>query len=172
MSTALRTAILKALRDAIDEELEAERATTLSEVRQVYEAYGAKSFDVRLSDSTKVASISLAIPKAEAAVTGPAELDAFIEATYPHAMLIVPASRTVSPAFREEFLRRLEFIDGTPVTPEGEVVPGVEYRAAGEPKSFSVRFEKTGRERIARAWALGQFGALMPGMAPQLPEAR
>jgi hypothetical protein len=52
-------------------------------------------------------------------------------------------------------------------TKDGEVVPGVEHRPAGDPKSFSITFEKgTGRQQIAAAWSDGAFGGLLPGIAP------
>lgn len=159
---ALRSAILKAISDALKAEVDAGRTELFDELLELHELTGAKSLDVSLPDGRKIASISLAMPKAG--------LDAWIAQHYKGAVIKVPARREISPPFRDELLSRLTFTpEGVAIDENGEIVPGVEWRAAGAPKSFSIRFEKTGREQIAAAWSDGQFGPLMPGIAPDRP---
>lgn len=171
---ALRTAVLKAVSDALKSEVEADRGDLFEELCGLHELTGAKSLDVTLPDGRKVASISLAMPKAGPAITDSAAFDAFIAEQYPQAIIKVPARKEIAESFREELLSRL-VAAGNPMGSEmvdaslGMLVPGVEYHEAGGPKSFSVRFEKTGREQIAAAWSDGDFGPLMPGIAPDRP---
>lgn len=165
---ALRAAAMKAVSDALKAEVDSERSELMSELLDMYHDFGAKSFDVRM-DGVKVASIPLSIPKPGPEVVDCAVFDAWVESTYPQAIVSVPASKTISPAFKEHLLGLITFTDTAAISPEGEIVPGVEWRESGDPKTFSIRFEKLGREAIAAAWSDGKLGALMPGIAPALP---
>lgn len=166
--SALRTAVLKALRDAVDAELSNERTDTFEAVKQLYALTGSKSLDVRLPDGVKVASLSLTIPKAGPKVTDKAKFDKWLMKRYPSAVVKVPARREIASSFGDNVLaNEVAFTpDGRALTAEGEIVPGVEYHEAGDPKTFSIRFEKGGRETIGAAWSNGEFAHLMPGMAP------
>jgi hypothetical protein len=164
---ALRAAILKAVADGLAAELDAGRSELFAELTDLYDVTGSKSLDVKLLDGAKVASISLSMPKAGPVITDPIAFDEFVREHYPHGIVKVPAREEVSPAFRDELLKRLTYTpEGVAITEDGEIVAGLEHKPAGAPKSFSIRFEKGGREQIAMAWSDGLLGALMPGIAP------
>lgn len=165
---ALRTAVLKAVSDALKAEADADRASLQDALIDLYEATGGKTLDVKLPDGTKVATISLAIEHSAPETFDRAALLAWAVENRPEWCHEVPAHIEVS---EKAALEGVEFTpEGIAVTPGGEVVPGLRMKRGGTPKSFSVRFESTGRSAIAAAWSDGVFGNALPGMAPALPE--
>jgi hypothetical protein len=58
---------------------------------------------------------------------------------------------------------------GMYVNEDMEPVDGVEYVPAGTPKSFTVRYEKGGQERVIEAWRGGELPGIEPGTSlPQI----
>lgn len=168
-ANALRAAVMKAISDALKAEVDAGRGELMAELLDLYDATGAKSLDVKVGD-VKVASIPLSIPKAGIAVKDQAAFTAFVDSNYPQAVIVPPTSKQVAAAWQEAYLKECVIDGGEVIDPNtGEVVPGLEHKEAGRPKTFSIRFEKTGREAIAAAWQDGRLGELMPGIAPTAP---
>lgn len=177
----LRFALMKAIADAIKEELDLERADHTTDLRRMYEDAGIKSMDVKLPGGGKVATISLSIPKPTTTVVDEEALLAWCQANMPTAILeetipaeperVIPATpeRTVyrvDPAMVDALLKNSRPVDpaGGPVVDEdGVVVDGVTYTPAGSPRSFSVRYETGGREDLAVAWRSGELDALVAG---------
>lgn len=167
---ALRTAVLKAVADALKAEAEADRHELFAALVELYKESGAKSLDVRLPDGTKVATISLAIEQSKPVVTDHGALLAWALENRPEWCREIPARTDVAEA---AVFESVEFTpDGQAVTSDGEIVPGVAVTPGGSPRNFSVRFETHGRSAIAAAWSDGRFGGALPGMAPALPEVR
>jgi hypothetical protein len=169
---ALRAAVLKAIADALKAEVDAGRDDLMHELLGLYDATGAKSLDVKVGD-VKVASIPLSIPKAGIEIADADALDAWIADRYPDCLVEVPAKTVVSSVVREAVVKSAvrAFDSGDVMTEDGELIDGLIYKEAGRPKSFSIRFEPDGRNRIAAAWQDGTLGALMPGIAPTAPLA-
>ena len=103
---AMRAAVLKCVSDALKAEVDAERGELFADLVNLYEFTGSKSLDVKLPDGkTKVASITLSMPKAGPAVTDRAAFEAWIAERYPHSVVTVPERREVSGAFVEQFMK-------------------------------------------------------------------
>jgi hypothetical protein len=183
----LRFAFLKAVADAIDAELKAERSAHTSTLLEKWRDEGTKSFNILLPGSgAKVGTITLTEPKPSTDVVDEAAFLAWCKENRPDAIAVevIPAiPEQVIPAQPE---RRREYVDpkaqtailaelkaaddGDVVDPEtGTLVDGVEHKPAGEPRSFSVRYEKDGRADLALAYRRGQLDHLAAGTAlPQI----
>lgn len=174
----LRFALLKAVADAINEELAGERADHLVDLRERYDESGVKSFDVKLPDGTKVAGISLSIPKAATEVTDEEVFTQWCRDNFPTAItehvipaqpaVVLPATpeRTVyvvDPKLTATLLKDAKIVDGVPFTKDGLLIEGVEHKPAGDPKSFSVRYETDGRDALAVAYRAGELDHLVAG---------
>lgn len=177
-----RFALLKAMRDAIDEELTLERADHTDLLRAQYDEVGVKSFDVKLPGGGKVGTISLSVPKADTIVRDEEALLAWCRENMPSAVIeervpaqpevVIPATpaRTVyrvDDAMVTALLKGSRPVDptsgGLVVDDDGVVIEGVEYVPAGRPKSFAVRYERDGREALALAYRAGELDHLLGG---------
>lgn len=160
-----RTAVLKALRDAIDAELSGSRADVLDGLLDAKASLGVKSVDVTLPDGTKVASVTLTEPKGRIAVTNDEAFARYVLDRWPDEVAM-----TVRSAWQKKLLARLKDAgDGDVVDPEtGELVDGVTAYPPADPSSFSLRYADGGRERIADAYRNGQLGELAD-LTPQTP---
>lgn len=165
----LRLALTKAIADVIAESMATMRADHFDVLMQHYEDSGTKSFTVKLPDGTKVASITLSEQKESYDVVDDA---AFLDWAREHdpdmvrtiSAPPVPALeyQEVKPAAKAAFLRRLQHSGSLPFDPvTGEVPDGVEYKPAGRPKSFSVRYEPDGRAQVIDSWRTGQLTDLV-----------
>lgn len=164
-----RAAVLKAIRDAIDEELSGSRSAVLEGLVDAKESLGVKSVDVTLPDGTKVASVTLTEPQPRISVTSEEAFANYVEARWPEEVEVV-TRKTVRPAWSKKLLARLaDAGDGDAVDTEtGELVDGVTAWPAPKPSSFSLRYASGGRERIAQAYRDGQLGELAD-LTPQTP---
>lgn len=158
-----REAVLKALADAIAEELKACRAAVQAGLDEAQETSGTRQIEATLPDGTVVAKISLTDPKPTAGVTDEGAFLAWVRDTHP-SEIERQFVTSVRPAFATRVLAEMTAA-GTPRvvdTETGEVhdVPGVQIRATRS-RSHSVRFEKTGREDIAAAYRSGRLGHLV-----------
>lgn len=165
---AAREAILKALYDAIGDELKACRADVQAGLDEAQETSGTRQIVATLPDGTVVAKISLTEPKPEARVTDEAAFTAWAVKAYPSEIKreYVGVVTSVQPAFTTRLLGQMTAA-GVPCDPDtGELVPGVEIRAT-RGRSHSVRFEKTGREDVGEAWRRGELAhVVLPELAP------
>lgn len=179
----LRIALLKAFVDAIEDELKRERETHRDELVTRYDDEGTKSFDVKLPDGVKVATISLSIPKASTEISDGDALMAWAKENAPELLTVVehpgtPAVRVpAKPPWTEHqfnlrevnaLIDRLEPVDsanpGPVVDPDtGQIVDGVTHTPAAAPKSYSVRYTDTGRADLARAYRSGALGEVVAG---------
>lgn len=185
----LRIALLTAVKKAVDAEIDAERADHRDMLVEKYTDEGTKTFDVKLPNGPKVATVSLSVPQASMDFT---DWDAFAkwaEVNAPSLIVEVPIPaqpRTIIPARKatvEHHLhqgRAREYLvhfkpagqNGDVVhTDTGEVVPGVTHTPEGTPKSFSVNFTPDGKDDLARAWRSGELehvtvGSVLPAIQP------
>lgn len=183
----LRMAFLKAVADAVEAELRALRNDHVTDLVQAWRDEGSKSWNVRLpGTTTKVATITLPEPQPSTDVVDEAAFLAWCKANRPDAVdaeiipavprQVIPAQpetrrEVVNPKAQTEILAGLKPADGgecvDPAT--GTLVDGVKYTPAAEPKSFSVRYEKDGREALALAYRRGELDSLTSGTAlPQI----
>lgn len=178
----LRYALLKAVADWINDQLEDEKALHRADLVARYAEEGTKSFDVRLPNGPKVATISLTVPKPTTVVV---DEDALMEWAHKYASWLLdtevhpPVPEQVIPAqpgwvdYRLNPKRVTELLDQViPVNPaapgpvadsNGLIVDGVEHKPAAEPRSFSTRYTDDGRAAIAEAYHAGQLSHLVAG---------
>lgn len=187
----LRFALLKAVADAINEELALERGDHTRDLRARYDDEGTKSFDIKLPGGGKVATISLSIPKPSTTVVDEDAFLAWCQQNMPTSIIehtipaeperVIPATPertvyTVDDGMVAAVLKGTRPVDpagGVVVDEDGLVVDGVEYKPAGAPKSFSVRYETSGREDLAVAYRSGELDHLIAGTTlPQLEASR
>lgn len=162
---AAAEAALKALYDAIGEELKAVRAGVQAGLGEAEEATGTRQIKATLSDGTVVAKISLSEPKPIAVVEDEDKFLAWVREHHP-GEVERRFITTVRPAFRDQLLTHMAKAGAAEVvdTETGvvEAVPGVELHTPRE-RSHSLRFEKGGREALAAAWRSGALP--IPGIA-------
>ncbi len=159
-----KVALLTALKDAVETELESARAEAKSVIVKAREELGVKSVEVTLPDGDVVATVTVAGGGESATVFYDDEFLTWVKENHP-----TEVTETVRPAFSKALLSRVEqsgdrFVDPT----SGEVVPGLGTRSRSE--YISVRFKPEGREAIAEAWRGGEIGELLAGR-PALPTA-
>ncbi len=166
-TAAAREAVLKALSDRIGEELKAVR---LEVQAGLDEATGVRQVAATLPDGTLVAKISLTDPTPAATVADPDTFLAWVRDHHPagDANIVRRFVTEIRPAFTTALLGEITAA-GVPQwcnqeTGEVHDVPGVEIRAT-RGRSHSVRFEKDGRDLVAKAWQAGQLADLV---LPQL----
>lgn len=176
----LRFALLKAVADAINEELTNERTDHTIDLRARYDDEGTTGFDVKLPDGTKVAKISLSIPKPSTDVVDEEAFTAWCRDNFPTAVtehlipaqpaVVLPATpartvHVVDPKLTATLLKDAKVVDGMVFDQNGTLIDGVEYKPAGAPKSFSVRYESDGRDALAVAYRAGELDHLVAGTA-------
>lgn len=159
---ALRAAVLKAIRDAIDVTYRQVRVGMVLALLDARRDTGLRSLDVELPDGTKVATVSLTQPKPSIRVDE-AGFVAWVGKEHPSE--IVPSVRD---AFRRAVMDRLLAVGNDVVDKEtGEAVTWAQQTAAPEPTTFSLRFAgpagADGRGAIAAAWQAGQLDGYAPG---------
>lgn len=186
----LRFALLKAITDAIKTELDLERGDHTQDLKARYDDEGVKSMDVKLPGGGKVATISLSIPKPSTEVVDEEALLAWCQANMPTAIKehtvpaeperVIPATPehtvyTVDQSMLDAMLKGARPVDPTSsilVDEDGTVIEGIEHVPGGPPKSFSVRYEKDGREDLAVAYRSGELDHLVAGSTLPALEAR
>ncbi|RPE34969.1 hypothetical protein [Kitasatospora cineracea] len=160
---AAREAVLKALSDAIGDELKATRAQVQAELDA---AAGVRQVAASLPGDRQVAKISLTDPAPAAMVVDPEAFLAWVRDQHPAGSVNITRRvvTEVRPAFTTALLAELTAV-GTAewCDPETGVlyqVPGVEIRAT-RARSHSVRFDKGGRDLVAQAWRAGELQHLV-----------
>lgn len=159
---AAREAVLKAIADAIGDELKVVRAAVQTELDK---SRGVQQVAAILPDGRQVAKVSLTDPAPAAVVTDPELFVAWVRDHHPDKTAVTRRVVTeVRPATQVALLAEMTAA-GVPQwcdTETGEVhtVPGVEIRAT-RARSHSVRFDKGGRDRVAEAWRSGALASLV-----------
>lgn len=160
--TAGRQAVLKALYDAIGEELKACRAETQAGLDEADRVNGQRSVAVEIGGE-QVATVSLKPGSAEVVVKDADAVLTWVLDQFP-AEVERRFVTSVRPAFVKKLLAELTAAGGTewpdPETGVIHEVPGVEV-APARGRTHQVRFAGGGRERIARAWAAGELAHLV-----------
>lgn len=158
---AAREAVLKALHDAIGDELKSVRAEVQAGMDEAKDTAGVRQIAASLPDGTVVAKISLTDPTPAAQVTDPVAFTAWVRDHHPDKNAIMRRFVVeVRPATQVALLAEItaagvaQWCDEE--TGEVHAVPGVEIRPTRS-RSHSVRFEKAGREQVARAWQAGEL---------------
>lgn len=159
---AAREAVLKALADAIGDQLKAVRADVQAALD---ESAGVRQVAALLPSGQQVAKVSLTDPSPAATVTDPEAFLAWVRDHHPDTNAVTRRVVTeVRPATQTALLAEMTAA-GVPQwcdTETGEVhtVPGVEIRAT-RARSHSVRFDKGGRDLVAAAWQAGELATLV-----------
>lgn len=179
----LRFVLLKAVADAVTEELAQMRAGHLGSLLERYDEEGTKSFSVRLpGNGALIAALTLPEPKDTYEVIDEAAFTTWFAANHPDAVstemipgepehtVVVPATRdqtitTINPKNRTAILKALESTDDGQVvdTVTGSFVEGVKFSPGRRPDKFSVRYETNGREQLAGAYRTGELDELVGG---------
>lgn len=167
---SLKVALAKVMSELVAERVSAARDAVLEATLDLHRQVGLKSVDVDLPDGTNVGTISLTQPKDKFAVVDRNAFIAWVEQNHPGEVEYVP---TVRPSFEKVLLEKWaeSTSDGVVITDtdtgEQKPVDGVEFKPAGDPTAFSIRFAKDakkgidGREKVAEyldTLGLGQFG--------------
>lgn len=168
---ATMIAVLKAIRDEIDERMKATRDGLTENLLDAYHDDGTKSIIARMPDGSPVATITLVEPQDSVVVADEREFAAWVKATYPTEAK-PKITMEVNAAWRRGFLASIAAAD-PPIDPKtGEVVPGLKFMAAEEPRTFQTRFVTGGRDAVAAAWNAGELAELInPSTASELESA-
>ena len=165
----LKFLLMKTLTDMVKTETEQERSELMEQLLEQFEETGTKSFSIQIPGAEKVATFTISEPKPGHKINSD-ELLAWCQAN--RADLVETLIFPMVPARTEYRLRadvekvitsEYKLAGDTYITDDGEPVAGVEYVPAGTPKSFSVRYEKGGQERVIEAWRSGELAGIEPG---------
>lgn len=180
----LRFVVLKALADAVTDELAQMRADHLGPLLERYDEEGTKSFSVRLpSTGALIGALTLPEPKDKYEVTDEAAFTAWFAENHPDAVtvevipgepertVVVPATpdetiTTIDPKHRTAIMKALKSTDdGIVDTVTGSYVQGVKFSPGKRPDKFSVTYEPEGREQLAAAYRAGELDGIVTGTA-------
>jgi len=173
----LHMALMKAIADAVSGFMGDLREEHLDTLLRYYDDTGSKSLAVNLPDGTKIATITLPEGKEFFEVHDEVAFLEWVKANHPNLLeeVVVPPQpemrfQRVEPAKAKKFLAGLDHEGELPFDPAtGEVPDGVTYKPVGRPKSFQVRYESEGRDRVIAAWQQGDLTQLFgSGMFPQI----
>lgn len=173
----LRLATVKAIADAIAGIIAEMREEHFNLLLEQYEADGNKQFSVKLPSGDKVATITLTEQRRSFEIKDDRAFLRWMQDNRPESVetVTVPPQpelvyESVKPRAIRSLLNRLDWADGHCVDSDtGEIVDGVVYCPAGRPKTFSVRYEADGRERVIDAWRQGELAELLgPDVLPQI----
>ena len=152
-----KVALLTALKDAVEAELDAARAEARDVIIKAREELGVKSVEVTVPDGEVVATVTVAGGGTAPAVHYDETFLAWVKENHPTEVV-----EAVRPAFSKALLGRLEQAGDKFVDPNtGEVVAGIGERLKSE--YISVRFKPEGRAVIAEAWRSSEIGLLLAG---------
>jgi hypothetical protein len=143
------------------------RAEATKAAKEAHEATGAKSFDVTLN-GRKVGGFVLKGSKGGLVVRDRPALIAWAKANYPHEVTTYtpPPEDRLSADFEKTLLANAKAVDGGVLSPEGELIPGVEYEPEGEPNQLSLA-PNLDREAIAEAFTRGELEHIVPLALPK-----
>lgn len=151
----------------VKDEVEADRADRLEALLALRDDTGADRVEVTLPSGHQVATLSLVKPKAREDVD---QEKVLAWAREHHPDLVERIHHDPVPAYTEErvdmtavrALGLTSMPDGTVVTADGEVVPGMTVTTPPV-RSFTVRYAPGGQEAVLAAWQGGDLGHLTMG---------
>ena len=162
---AARLAVLRELRDRLEEEISTSRQQVWAELAVARATLGVTSVAVELADGVKLGTVSVVTPK-DGIDVDPAGLLAWVRECHPDELV-----QAVRESFRRAVLAHLKpGEDGQVVhAGTGEVVPWARVRPAGEPTAFTYRPAAGASAAIVEAYRAGRLGpALLPSIdAPE-----
>ncbi|KOG53162.1 hypothetical protein ADK76_29070 [Streptomyces griseoflavus] len=169
-----REVILRALLDVIGPAYQQARAEAQHLLDAAEKDHGTRQVAAALPDGRQIAVVSLTGGTAEAKVTDERAFTRWVAEGFP-TEIERRFVTTVRPAFAERILNDLTATGRTswadPQTGVLHEVPGIRI-APSRARTHSVRFAKTGRADIARAWRDGHLAALaLPRPTPDPGEA-
>lgn len=162
-------ALLKAIADTINGSVGELRGDHMKRLVEFYELTGSKSLDVKLDDGRKVATITLSISRDQVTVSDGEAFADWCEKNRPGTVKTeeIPAvtRKYVDPKRVEGILADFLPVPGAKevTTEDGEIVPGVTFKAGGAPTSFSVKWAPDGQDFLVTGYRLGQFSELLEG---------
>lgn len=152
-----KVALLTALKDAVEAELELARAETKESLIKARDDMGLKSVEVTLPDGQVVATVTVAGGGESVAVYQEGTFVEWVRAHHPDEIVEI-----VRPTFRKDLLSKVGQVgDRFVVVGTGEIVEGVGPHRKAE--YISVRFKPEGREQVALAWRNGNIESLLSG---------
>lgn len=162
--------LMKTLADVVKTETDKGRAELMETLLAQFEDTGNKSYSVHIPGAEKVATFTIAEPKPTHKVD-PAALLAWCQVNRPDLVETIehpPVEPWTEHRLRDDvekvITKEYDLAQNTYyVNGDGAPVDGVEYVPAGTPKSFTVRYEKGGQERVIEAWRNGELGNITPG---------
>lgn len=165
----LRFLLMKTLADMVGGEVAEARGELMDELLQQFDDLGVKSFTVKVPGAEKVATFTIAEPKPATKVDNAALLD-WCRDNRPELTQVIehPAREAwEETALTDDALKVLAessvLVGEEYFTADGQPIEGLKYVAAGRPKSFSVKYEKGGQERVIQAWRDGDLAGIEPG---------
>ena len=165
----LRFLLMKTLADLVAAEVGDARGELMDDLLAQFDDLGVKSFTVKIPGAEKVATFTITEPKPTTKVDKDALLD-WCVANRPDLVGVI--AHPATEYWEEEVLTddalkvladELALAGEDYFTPDGEMVPGLKYVAAGRPISFSVKYEKGGQDRVIQAWRDGDLAGIEPG---------
>lgn len=151
MELGMKVAALTVLRDMLDAELETARHDLEKHMRQLQDAYGVKSLEVKAANEV-VASATLAVRSTGAVIDSEAFM-AWVETNYPERIETI---KRIDPTWQKSILADVIKVnnDSTEVAwaKTGEFVEGV---VVPDKTTLQVRFKSEGREKVAALFGNG-----------------
>jgi hypothetical protein len=165
----LRFTLMKTLTDLVKGEADEARAELFPDLLEQFNELGTKSFTVKVPGAEKVATFTIAEPKPATKVDD-AALIRWCELNRPDLLTDVEhppveawTQTVLTDGALKEIMATCPLVGEKFYTETGEEVEGVTYIPAGTPKSFTVRYEKGGQERVIQAWRDGDLAGIEPG---------
>lgn len=165
----LRFTLMKTLSDLVKGEADEARAELFPDLLAQFNDLGTKSFTVKVPGAEKVATFTIAEPKPATKVDTKALIQ-WCERNRPdlladieHPAVEAWTQTVLSDGAEKAIMESCPLVGDTFYTEKGEAVEGIAYTPAGTPKSFTVRYEKGGQERVIQAWRDGDLAGIEPG---------
>lgn len=165
----LKFLLMKTLADLVKSEVDENRAELFPELMEQFEDNGVKSFTIKVPGAEKVATFTISEPK-PATKVDTAALIQWCEANRPDLLTDVehpPVEAWTQTVLAEgaeaEIMKSCPLVGDKFYDENGAEVDGITYIPAGKPKSFTVRYEKGGQERVLQAWRDGDLASIDTG---------
>ena len=159
----------KTLADLVKSEVDENRGELFPALLEQFEENGVKSFSIKVPGAEKVATFTIAEPK-PATKTDTAALIQWCEQNRPDLLTDVEhppveawTQTVLSDGAEAEIMKTCPLVGEKFYGEDGAEVDGLTYIPAGKPKSFTVRYERGGQERVLQAWRDGDLATIDTG---------